>query len=504
MRRFQQKRFLPKRTLFLWLLWLAVAGLGLQSCNSNKDSIPVYKSPNDLQHADIGIVSGTTYAELIHERLPEATVRVFEEDFDSYAALYSRKVDALVIDDVSQTWAKNNDARLTVLVKNWEEEELGMAFSKENPVLRKEFNQFLVEMRAAGVLNLIAKKWVYHSDTAQMPDLSHVSRSGKPIVVAVAPMPAFVFKKGDGMAGIDIEIVERFAAYLHRPIQINVLKSGGLMAAITSSRADMAAAGIAITKEREKEVDFSDCYNVGCCDIVILSENSANPPQQVKSEISFLKKIGNSFHNNLIVDKRYMLIVNGLAVTLIIAFFSILFGTILGAGICYMRMSQNKHASNFARFYIGLLQGIPILVLLMILFYLIFARSSLSATVVSVITFSLNFSAIVAEILRHSIESIDVGQREAGLSMGFSPFKTFRYIIFPQALKRLFPLYKGSCVSLVKTTSVVGYVAVQDLAKASDIIQGCTFDAFFPLIIITIIYFILTWLIGKGLDLLIK
>lgn len=114
----------------------------------------------------------------------------------------------------------------------------------------------------------------------------------------------------------------------------------------------------------------------------------------------------------------------------------------------------------------------------------------------------MNFAAYASEMFRTAIEGIDRGQSEAGSAMGFTKLSTFKFIVLPQAVKRVMPVYKGELISLLKTTSIVGYIAVQDLTKASDIIRSRTFDAFFPLIVITIIYFILAWLLGKALDML--
>jgi polar amino acid transport system substrate-binding protein len=112
----------------------------------------------------------------------------------------------------------------------------------------------------------------------------------------------------------------------------------------------------------------------------------------------------------------------------------------------------------------------------------------------------MNFAAYVSEMFRTSIESISKGQTEAGVAMGFSKLKTFINIVLPQAVRRVMPVYKGEFISLVKMTSIVGYIAVEDLTKASDLIRSRTFDAFFPLIMVAIIYFALAWAVTLLLD----
>ncbi len=217
---------------------------------------------------------------------------------------------------------------------------------------------------------------------------------------------------------------------------------------------------------------------------------------------SMWDNICDRFNNNLIKEKRWKLILDGLWNTVLISIMSILLGTTIGVGICALRMSKSTVCQAIAKAYINLIRGIPVLVLLMILFYIVFAQVGLDAVVVSIIAFALNFAAYVSEMFRSGLDGIDPGQRKAGIAMGFTNFQTFRYIILPQAVKRVLPVFKGESISLVKTTSIVGYIAVADLTKASDIIRSRTFDAFFPLIVITIIYFILAWLLGKALDLI--
>lgn len=134
-------------------------------------------------------------------------------------------------------------------------------------------------------------------------------------------------------------------------------------------------------------------------------------------------------------------------------------------------------------------------VLLMILYYVIFGRSGIEAVWVAVTGFSLNFAAYTSEILRSGIESVDGGQREAALALGFTENQSFFRFIFPQAVLRQLPVYRSEIISLLKNTSVVGYIAIQDLTKMSDIIRSRTYEAFFPLIVTAVIYFILAWII---------
>lgn len=147
------------------------------------------------------------------------------------------------------------------------------------------------------------------------------------------------------------------------------------------------------------------------------------------------------------------------------------------------------------------MRGTPVLVLLMIMFYVIMADSSVSGQVVAIVTFALNSAAYICEILRTNIESIDKGQTEAGLSLGFTRTQSFFHFVLPPAVRNSIPVYLGEIINLLKTTSIVGYVAVMDMTRASDLIRSRTFDAFFPLLLVALIYFLIAWLIGLLLKL---
>jgi polar amino acid transport system substrate-binding protein len=177
-----------------------------------------------------------------------------------------------------------------------------------------------------------------------------------------------------------------------------------------------------------------------------------------------------------------------------------LFGTALGALVCFMRMSPLAVLRVPARLYIDIVRGIPVLVLLMLIFYVVFASVNISPILVAVLAFGMNFAAYVCEIFRSGIESIDRGQSEAGIAMGFTRPQTFGFIVLPQMIQRVLPVYKGEFISMVKMTSIVGYIAVQDVTKAGDIIRSRTFDPFFPLIMVAVLYFVIAWVLLQALE----
>ena len=205
--------------------------------------------------------------------------------------------------------------------------------------------------------------------------------------------------------------------------------------------------------------------------------------------MDMFSNVTESFSNNLIVEDRYRMILDGLQVTLLITLFAAVLGTILGGLVCWMRMSRHRWLQQVARVYIDLMRGTPVLVLLMLMYYVVMAPVDATGIVVAIVTFAMNTAAFISEMLRTTIQGIDRGQTEAGLALGFTPRQTFLKIVLPQVVRAVMPVYQGEIISLLKGTSIVGYIAVADMTRASDLIRSRTFDAFFPLIVTAIIYF---------------
>ncbi len=220
--------------------------------------------------------------------------------------------------------------------------------------------------------------------------------------------------------------------------------------------------------------------------------------------MDMFSNMAESFSNNLIVEDRYRMILDGLQVTLLITLCAAVLGTILGGLVCWMRMSRRRWLQQVARVYIDLMRGTPVLVLLMLMYYVVMAPVDATGIVVAIVTFAMNTAAYISEMLRTTIQGIDRGQTEAGLALGFTPRQTFFKIVLPQVVKAVMPVYQGEIISLLKGTSIVGYIAVADMTRASDLIRSRTFDAFFPLIVTALIYFLMAWLIGLLLQSLVQ
>jgi polar amino acid transport system substrate-binding protein len=458
---------------------------------------------NDISDKRIGVYNGSIHDEFVAKTYPKASISRYTSTADMILSLKSNKIDAAFIDLIETNIAIRHNPEIRIISDDVYDTPLGMGFNKKNTALRAEFNKFLNKLKQDGTYNTIHQRWfVDDAENAVMPQFKNPD-SDRILHVGVClnALP-YVSYANDDYIGFDIELIRKFSEEENYHLKLINIEFPSLIAAISTGKVDIIAAGISITEERSQMIDFSDSYALFKTAVIVIdSLLSEQGKTHVKGEVTtFLKKISKSFYSNIIYEKRYLLIIHGLKITLIISLFAALFGTLIGGLICFMRMSKRKVLSLLARLFISLIRGTPVLVLLMIIFYVVFASVNINPVVVAIMAFGLNFGAYVSEMFRTSIESIDNGQKEAGIASGFTKIQTFIHIIMPQALRHVIPVYKGEFISLVKMTSIVGYIAVQDLTKASDIIRSRTFDAFFPLIMVAVLYLIISWLLTWGLS----
>ena len=459
-------------------------------------------SAGDLKGKRIGVLLGSMHDRYATEHYSAANVLQYKSPSDLLVAVKTGKIDAAFWTTESGVEMLRHDTSLAALGEPLVTVPIGMGFRQKNP-LREQFNTFLRRIEADGVYADMVHRWMSVGSRV-MPAIANSKANGV-LVVGIISDDGYPFTSlQDGkLIGFDVEMAERFAAYLGKEIKRVDMEFGSLIAAVSTGKIDMIASTLIITDERKRQIDFSEpYYRIGMSAFVLRKNVAASVAgtSAVSKRASPWARVASSFRSNMIQENRYRLILSGLRNTALISILATALGSLLGAAVCFMRMSARSALNMLARAYIAILRGTPVLVVLMLVFYVVFASVDINPVLVAVIAFGLNFSAYVAEIFRGGIEGVDKGQTEAGLAMGFTRFATFRYIVLPQMARRILPVYKGEFISLVKMTSIVGYIAVQDLTKASDIVRSRTFDPFFPLIMVAILYFAISWVLTQSLD----
>lgn len=472
----------------------------VRDTGSASPSAPMYQSVEELNTSEktIGIQIGVSYIDkYTREILPEAETKFCNSIPEMVQMLTSGKLDGFIMDEPIMRYVQRESKSFALLPLELPPVDYCFAFSKSsrNTKIYSQFNDFLEKNTADGTVAGIFDAWFGTDEERKTVDISGLNAKNGVITVALEALnPPFEYIKDGKIVGTSVEILKRFCTEYGYSLELHDMAYDALFPAIQTNRYDITP-DLPMTEEAKDVMLFSQpVYRANMALAVPLMKNSRGSTFK-----SFLNEFGTSFEKTFVRESRWKLVVDGIGVTALISILSALFGTVLGFGICAMRMCRNRLANAFSLVYIRIMQGMPMVVLLMIMFYIVFARASISGVWVAVIGFGMNFGAYVSEMIRTGILAVDKGQMEAALALGYTKPRAFMKIVLPQAARHFLPVFQGEFISLVKMTSVVGYIAIQDLTKAGDIIRSRTYEAFFPLIAIAIVYFVIAWLLTRVL-----
>lgn len=472
-----------KTVLLISMLVLALLPLAAES---------QYKTIEDLNGRNIGVQTAVLYEELIQNRVPDSTIQYYTMPNDMILALTSGKVDAYLIEEVSFGVQKKNHPELEVI-----EEPAGyisatciIGENERQDVLLSQLNQFIADSWENGLLDELYDYWIADFDPVNDTcDTTGFTGENGTIAVAVeGGYEPFSFISNGQISGFDVDFICRFArAYGYTP-EFYEVPFEAIAPGVESGKYDIGM-NIVVSAERNETGTLSDVYYTTPIRLVILGED--------ESGLSFFEQIADSFYKTFIRENRWQLFIQGAGITILITVASILAGTALGFIIYMLCRGGNIFANKATNVFLWLIHGMPTVLLLMILYYIVFGSSSLSGTWVSVVGFSLMFACSMVDMLRVGCNAIGKGQLEASTALGYSNSQSFFKIILPQAAGHFLPIYRNEVVTLIKETSVVGYIAVLDLTKISDLVRSRTYEAFFPLIVTAIMYFIISGILTK-------
>jgi His/Glu/Gln/Arg/opine family amino acid ABC transporter permease subunit len=486
---------------FLFLLNIPVEAKA-QAAGETPEKVPEISSVSELNGKKVGVFTGTILDQITQQYIKDPKIIYYDSIADCIRALEIGKIDGFLLDDAVAKYTCSKNPNITTLPNLTADNNYAYIFQKteKGDALRKEMNVFLQKCRDDGTLKDLEDRWTSaDADSQQIPDPALLSgEKGTLHVAADGTTSPFCYYKDNNLTGYDIELLEKFCRENGYGLEFKLMDASAIISSIISGRSDIGAGGLSITEERKQSVYFSDAYyNGGITAVVRCMKGSTGSA----SSSGLFSYVSTGFVKTFIQESRWKMVVSGLFVTIRISILAAIFGTLFGFIICMARRSSNKLLSGITAVFIRIVQGIPMLVLLMVLYYIIFASFDIAGEAIAVIGFSVNFGVYVSEMMRTGIEAVDKGQWEAAATLGFSRISTFVRIIAPQAMRYIIPVYKGELISMVKMTSVVGYIAIQDLTKISDIIRSRTYDAFFPLIATAVIYFLISWgmtlLLGK-------
>ena len=440
----------------------------------------------DLNGKRLGVQTGVLYEDLIKDELKDEEWFYYKMPNDMLPALESNKIDAYLIEEVgyyAQRYQHPEIMRMeespgycdfAVIVGNNEKQDR----------LYAEIQEYIAARKADGWLDQLYDYWVknWNPETCKIKEIPETTGENGTVIIAIeGGYEPFSFETNGQFSGYDVEFMMNFCAAYGYQWDFQAMEFESIAPGAIAGKYDFGM-NIVVDEERAENSVLSDPYYR--CDIVFVLESAQG------DDTGIIAKLQNSFNKTFIKDNRWRLFVSGIGTTLFITLASLIFGTLLGFAVYMACRNGNRVANKLTDIVCFFVDGIPTVVFLMILAFIVFANSHLSGAWISVLGFTLIFGCGMYDMLCVGCNAIPKGQYEA-----YSDSQSFFKIILPQAARHFLPIYKNDMVSLIKETSIVGYIAVMDLTKMGDLVRSRTYDPFFALIAVAIIYFVLEGLL---------
>ena len=491
-----RKMQMRKRSLAVMLL-AALMLLTLTACGQKKEDTASQKTisgVDDLEGSKIGVQIGTvgdTYASDYEGDDAGTEVVRYNKGADAVQALKQNKIDSVIIDEQTAIAFVDKNQELKILDEEFKNEEYAICVAKGNDDLLNKINGALDEIKQDGTLQNIINNYI-GDDAGKTPYVSpdDVTRDNGTLTMATnAAFPPYEYYENGKIIGIDADMAQAICDRLGMNLVISDMEFDSIIAAVQSGKADFGAAGLTVTEDRLKNIDFSESYTTSKQVIIV------NTGEKVTKQ-GFVQK----FQQVFIEKGRWKYIPKGLGITILITLFAGLIGIMLGFVFAIIRVANDRNEEKsigirilnvLVKIYLTIFRGTPMMVQLLIAYFVVFATVKANPVMTAIIAFGLNSGAYVSEAIRAGIMSVEIGQFEAGRSLGFTYGQTMRHIILPQAVKNSLPAIFNEFIALLKESAIVGYIGLVDLTKAGDIIRSNTYEAFMPLIAVALVYLVI-------------
>ena len=504
----------------------------LSSCGSDSsDAKKQLKAKADLQGAVIGVQLGTTsdgLATELEKKGDGTKVERYNKGADAIQALLQGKIDCMVTDEAPAKAFQRVNPSLQILPETFDASSFAICVAKDHGELKQSINHAIRILKANGVIDSIVNRHLERgiavaytpkisagklnssadklNSSSDAPHPSDAKKMGPEALQKLglkkslrfatnATFEPFEYYQNGKIVGIDVDVANAIGDVLGVDVEILDMEFDAIITSVQAGKADAGIAGITVTPEREKNIGFTDSY----ADVRQVIMVNSGDVKVADAQHGFVDKFKSCF----IDDNRYQYMLQGLGNTLIITFFAIILSVILGTLIAIVRARHERKGdwkipNIICQLYLTIMRGTPTMVQLLIIYYVVFASADVNKIFVAVIAFGLNSAAYIAEVIRSGIMSVDNGQMEAGRSLGLSYGKTMRLIILPQAFKNVLPAMGNELITLLKETSISGYIGLVDLTKGSDIIRSITYEAMMPLGVVALVYLFLVLGLNAG------
>ena len=490
-------RYIKRYWIPVALCVAAAVVLQVALCGGGGHKQHTIRSPKDLRDAVVGVQLGTTSdmkVSALEKQSPSTKVERYTKTADAVQALLQGKVDCVVEDEQpAKAFVGQNDG-LRLLSQSFSSNGFAFCVAKGNRTLCERINKALVQLENSGQLDTIVRRHI-DKNIAIAYEPRNIGRPNGVLTVATnATYQPYEYYEYGRVVGIDIDIMQAVCDILGMTMKVEDMNFDAVITSVQTGKADVGAAGLTVTRERQNNVLFTDTYTSSRQMLIVRDGSNASSRGLVEK-----------FKTDFITEGRYLYLVQGLGNTLLITLLAILISLVVGSAIAIVRATHDrtgrmKVLNAICQVYLTILRGTPTMVQLLIIYYVVFASVDVSKVFVAVVAFGINSSAYLAEVVRSGVMSIDRGQMEAGRSLGLSHWQTMRLVILPQAYKNVLPAIGNELITLLKETSIAGYIGIVDLTKGSDIIRSITYDAILPLTTVALVYLALVFMLSSAVN----
>ena len=453
------------------------------------------KRLSQLTGKRVGVLPFTFAAAQLDEKLPDAIPFYVNQERDLFYLLGTEKIDAFVISEPRAKEFLPNYPQFIQIPEYITRTDYAFFFSAGRKDLSEAFSRQIRAVKKNGMLKAIQNKWISPSNIhAELPPPEQDAPKGVLRMGVVIGREPFSFIRNEKLAGYELETAQRAAAALGYGVEFVRLEQDELEQAITDGKVAFAASDISSALTSSGKLVFSEPHYNGGLVAIVPDKAKARATHMglIPSIKFFLKEQAYSLHRSLWKDNHMRQVLGGLKTTLAIAVSAVFFGTILGIPLCMLRQSKRKTISIPADIVCALIYNIPILILLMGLYYVVFRRFGLSPLSAAITIFILRFTASSCRLYMTTLDHIGGVQIDAARALCLGKFTFFRRVILPQAAAYLAKPFREEIIRLVELTTVVGYISVWDLTKVVAWIRGRTYESFFPIAFATLLYFLLS------------
>ena len=470
-------------------------GAALVTCIPHDQYVFGITKLSQLDGKQVGVMPFTFAASELDTKLPQAIPFYANQESDLIFLLGAGKIDAFIMSEPRAKEILPLHPEFSMIQEYISRTDYAFIFPSTHKPLCEAFSRQIRAMRKNGSLRQLQNKWISPMNVqAELSEMTQDAPNGVLRMGISVDRSPFCYIQNEKLAGYDLEIAQRSAAAMGFLIEYVRLSQDELPAAIAEGKVDFGATALNATLTASGKIVLADPHYSGGLVAIVPSKNSEHDVELgFGDKISFfLKEQYYSMYRSLWKDDHMHQILGGFKNTLLITASAIIFGSLLGIPLCMLRKSRRKLYSLSGDLISGIFYNIPVLILLMGLYYVVFRRFGWSPLAAAITIFILRFMAASCRLYIQAMDHIGGVQLDAAKALCLRPFTTFRRIILPQAEAFLAKPMREEVIRLVELTTVVGYIGVWDLTKMVDWIRGNTYESFFPIAFATLLYCLLS------------